>query len=79
MHNVPDDLLHEFTDPVGFTVERISDFIASRQCCGVSFLVNTLNEVICRSVQISNVVYLLSHVLELLFHTVVEGVFSVSI
>ena len=37
MHNVHEDLLRVFIDLIGFTAERISNFIISRHCCGSVF------------------------------------------
>ena len=37
MHNIHDDLLHFFINPMVFTIERISNLNISRYCCEVSF------------------------------------------
>ena len=37
IHNVHEDSLQLFIDPIGFTVERISNFVISRNCSGVGF------------------------------------------
>ena len=37
MHNVHDNFLQVFINPIGINVEIISDLIISRHCCGVGF------------------------------------------
>ena len=37
MHNVHENLLQVFVNPVEFTVERMLNFIISQHCCGFGF------------------------------------------
>ena len=37
MHNLHENLLQFFIDPIGFTIERFSSLVISQNCCGVSF------------------------------------------